>query len=133
MLSIVEICQQKVFSHDEVNQILPLIYRLTEEVSKEVRLLVQCLETLPDKTSDRALEIEARVDRYIHNWQGKIKRLGGHPKGLWLVDFDNGNGYYCWKFPETKVSYVHGYKDGFSGRKLLEGELPNDQNSDRPD
>ena len=37
-------------------------------------------------------------------------------KGMWLADFDAGNGYYCWKFPENEIRFWHGYKDGFSGR-----------------
>ena len=34
----------------------------------------------------------------------------------WLVDFDNGEGYYCWKYPEDTVGHFHGYEDGFAGR-----------------
>jgi len=35
---------------------------------------------------------------------------------LWLVDFDNGEGYYCWSYPEPAITHYHGYDDGFAGR-----------------
>ena len=46
-----------------------------------------------------------------------IKYLQGlEAKGLWLVDFDNGEGYYCWSYPESSITHYHGYDDGFAGR-----------------
>ena len=47
-------------------------------------------------------------------------RLGIEVKGLWLIDFDNGSGYYCWQYPEESLQYFHGYDDGFSGRVKLQ-------------
>ena len=41
-------------------------------------------------------------------------------KGLWLVDFDNGNGYYCWRWPEPELAYFHGYDEGFDGRVRIQ-------------
>jgi hypothetical protein len=43
-------------------------------------------------------------------------QLGCLPKGIWLVDFDNGEGYYCWRYGDDQIEYFHGYSDGFSGR-----------------
>src|SRR5438045_3726832 len=40
-------------------------------------------------------------------------------KGLWLVDFDSGAGYYCWHYPEPALEYFHGYDEGFPGRVKL--------------
>jgi hypothetical protein len=37
-----------------------------------------------------------------------------------MADFDNGEGFYCWKYPEIKINHWHGYQDGFSGRILVE-------------
>lgn len=133
-MDVIEILGPRRFTLAEASRLLPLVYRLTDDVSREVKGLVHCLETLPDKKSDRALELEARVDGLIQKWQGKINKLGAHPKGLWLVDFDHGAGYFCWKFPETAISYEHGYQDGFSGRKLLPNlEMAYDENRARTD
>jgi hypothetical protein len=35
---------------------------------------------------------------------------------LWLVDWDSGDGYYCWRFPEQAIGFFHTYEEGFGGR-----------------
>ena len=35
------------------------------------------------------------------------------------VDFDSGEGYYCWRYPEAAVQHYHGYEDGFAGRMKI--------------
>lgn len=97
---------------------------MTEDVSKEVRRLSHCLNNLPDRKSPRAADVEAQIDALVDRWQKKIERLGGRPKGLWLADFDNGDGYWCWKFPETAIGHYHGYQDGFSGRRTIQETSP---------
>ena len=83
-------------------------------------VLINQLEAFPNKQSERAIQVESLINALIEQWQSKIERLGAKPKGLWLADFDNGSGYFCWKFPETKIKFFHGYNEGFSGRKSLE-------------
>lgn len=107
----------------ELEGILPFVYRITEEAQKELRLKVNRLEALPQKASERARQIETEIDELVENWEAKVKKLGGLPKGVWLADFDSGNGYYCWKFPETQIKFWHGYQDGFSGRVPLDHHL----------
>lgn len=121
---IVEIHRQRSFLLEDAEALLPIIYRLTDEANREMRRLVQCLENLPDKKSDRAREVEAQVDGLIERWQKKVSRLGAQPKGLWLADFDNGDGYWCWKFPETSIQHYHGYQDGFTGRRAILADHP---------
>ena len=41
-------------------------------------------------------------------------------KGLWLVDFDSGDGYWCWAYPEDDLGYWHSYEGGFGARVPLE-------------
>ena len=52
----------------------------------------------------------------VNGWADSIRALGVEVKGLWLVDFYNGEGYYCWKYPEDTVWHYHGYVEGFAGR-----------------
>ncbi len=42
--------------------------------------------------------------------------LGAEVKGLWLVDWDSGDGYFCWRFPEAALAFFHTYEEGFAGR-----------------
>jgi hypothetical protein len=122
----------KNFSLDQAQELLPLIYGITEESSKKTKYLMACIEALPDKKSARALELQDQINVIIDRWQNKIERLGAKPKGLWLADFDNGNGYFCWKFPEVKILFKHGYQDGFTGRILISSNEESHENCPCP-
>ena len=99
---------RKVFTYEEAAALLPEAQRITAEAFAEV-------ESLPE--SESAI-IES--ERIITDWAGAIIELGIEVKGLWLIDFDNGSGYYCWQHPEPSLQYFHGYDEGFSGRVKLQ-------------
>lgn len=128
MFEIVQHNKTRYFTLDQAQEMLPLIYRITEDSAKQVKYLMACVTALGSEKSVRALELQDQANLVIDKWQHKIERLGARPKGLWLADFDNGDGYYCWKFPEVKILYKHGYQDGFTGRILLENneEMPHE-------
>jgi len=117
--NIVEIGSRKIFSQADAQELLPLVYRLTEKAHAQVKHLMSHIEAMKNVPQSRLQEMENQVQVLIENWQNKIQKLGAHPKGYWLVDFDNGAGYYCWKFPEKEIKYSHGYKEGFTGRKEI--------------
>lgn len=120
MENVVEINRKRIFSLEEARSLLPLVYRMTDDSSREVKQLLNRIEALADKTHPTALRIEAEINAIIDRWQVKMEKLGADPKGLWMADFDNGEGYYCWKFPENEINHWHGYQDGFSGRIVIE-------------
>ena len=62
----------------------------------------------------------AALQEVVDAWTKDLQSLGAEPKGLWLVDFDNGDGYYCWCYPETGITHYHGYADGFAGRMKIQ-------------
>jgi hypothetical protein len=49
-------------------------------------------------------------------WAQQVQSLGAEVKGLWLVDWDSGDGYFCWRFPEETLAFFHTYEEGFAGR-----------------
>ena len=108
--------KQKTFTLESARELLPVIYRVTLESQKHVSSLVSCLEAIREESSDKARELEARINQAVEQWQGKMKKLGVEGKGLWLVDFDAGNGYFCWKYPETSLDHFHSYTEGFQAR-----------------
>lgn len=125
MEKIVEIGSQKKFTLENAQELLPLIYMITEKAQAQVRHLMSQIDAMKNVPQTRLQLMESEIQTHIDIWQKKIQKLGGHPKGYWLVDFDNGEGYFCWKFPEKEIKYTHGYKEGFTGRKEIELSLKN--------
>lgn len=121
-MEVISFGQKRSFTLDEAKDLLPIIYRLTETAHKEVKSLMNRLEALRGKNASVEKDLEVQINTIVEKWQQKMSRLGVSPKGLWLADFDNGNGYYCWKYPENSIGFFHGYNDGFSGRKRIETE-----------
>ena len=97
---------KKIFSYEDAAALLPEVQRLTQEAVEEVDAMP------PTATSDQ--------QRVVGRWAESVMGLGIDVKGIWLVDFDNGSGYYCWQYPEEALQYFHGYDDGFRGRVKLQ-------------
>jgi hypothetical protein len=64
--------------------------------------------------------VEKRIRARVGDWVREMDALGVEVKGPWLVDFDNGSGYFCWRWPEERLEYFHGYEDGFAGRTRIQ-------------
>lgn len=63
---------------------------------------------------------EAEATAVVNEWAGSVRALGVDVKGIWLVDFDNGSGYYCWRWPEIGIQFYHSYEEGFAGRMRIQ-------------
>ena len=68
----------------------------------------------PGSAERQAADEEVR--QTLSDWALAMEALGLDVKGPWLVDFDCGSGLYCWRWPETKLEYFHGYDEGFAER-----------------
>lgn len=115
--------KRRIFALEEARAVFPIIYRLTTESQKVVHELLAQLKLISRPDDHRAKSIELEIQNQVQKWQSKIESLGAEPKGLWIVDFDNGYGYFCWKFPEDQIFYCHGYDDGFQSRRHVEEDL----------
>lgn len=122
---IVEINKTRTFSRSDAQEILPLLTRITNEASQVVARLITQLNGQADRYGKASELIEQEINQIVTRWQVKIEKLGAIPKGMWLVDFDNGTGYFCWKYPEPDILFHHGYQDGLTGRIMIN---ENDQN-----
>lgn len=100
---------KRIFSYDEAAAMLPEVRRLTAEAYENVEALSGIGRTGAHAT-------RSRVDEIVTGWARGLLERGLAIKGLWLVDFDNGSGYYCWRYPEEGLQYYHGYEEGFQGR-----------------
>lgn len=116
LAKIIELKPRKVFDLSGINELLPIVHRITKQYSEKVNKLIQKLEHIGGQDKMVA-DTEAEINNLIQEWQVKMEKLGAVTKGLWIADFDSGDGYFCWKFPEEQILYWHGYRDGFSGRR----------------
>ena len=97
---------KKIFSYEEAAALLPDVRRLTGEAVERI-----------DALSEEAVQDYQSV---VEQWAASVMSLGIEVKGLWLIDFDSGSGYYCWQWPEPGLQYYHGYEEGFGGRVMLQ-------------
>ena len=96
---------KKIFSYEDACALLPEVQRLTDVAVEQV-----------DAIDDADPEVYQQI---VADWAESVMALGIEVKGLWLVDFDSGGGYYCWHHPEPALEYFHGYEEGFGGRVKL--------------
>ena len=97
---------------------LPRVRALTERAAQEVDQLSSAIHRLGETDPARAPTL-AELEGVVTGWTGQLQGLGLEVKGLWLVDFDTGDGYYCWKYPEVTILHYHGYDEGFAGRMKI--------------
>jgi hypothetical protein len=107
------------WSLEGARALLPDVRKRTAAAVAAVEALLEQRETGKRATLS-AEQIDARIGELTADWARAMEALGLDVKGLWLVDFDNGNGYYCWRWPETELAYFHGYEEGFAGRSRIQ-------------
>lgn len=108
----------RMFTLAETEELFPLVRSITEAAWRELEPVRHRLESMIP-ANPRIREVEREYEAIVKRWMAKMNRLGLVVKGLWLVDFDTGDGYLCWKFPELRIGYYHGYQEGFMGRRPL--------------
>ena len=105
---------KRTFSFAEAVAMLPEVRKLTEEAHARVEALRARMER-----GEQGETLQGEADAVFQAWAESMHERGIQVKGLSLIDFDNGSGYYCWVWPETKLEYYHSYDDGFGGRMRI--------------
>jgi hypothetical protein len=108
-----------IFSLQQARELLPQVKHLTADAVRRAESLASQLHGLAENDPDHA-SLSAALRDVVSGWAEEVRALGLQAKGLWLVDFDNGQGYYCWSYPEPTIAHYHGYDDGFSGRMTIQ-------------
>ena len=99
---------KRIFSYEQAAELLPRVQELTDDAVARVDAM------------DEATASGDDYQRIVQQWADSVMGLSIEVKGLWLIDFDNGSGYYCWQHPESSLQYFHGYEEGFGGRVKLQ-------------
>ena len=108
-----------IFSLDDARALLPKVRQLTTDAVMRAEALAGELQRVPEQDPAHA-QLSTALQAIVEDWAQAVRTLGIEVKGLWLVDFDNGEGYYCWKYPEDTVTHYHGYDEGFAGRITIQ-------------
>lgn len=111
--------ERRTFSYNQALELFPVVRELTEHAVREVQALLAGLSSPgegPGAMESRRAEIEAAHQEIVAAWADQVTSLGCEVKGLWLVDWDSGDGYFCWRYPEPGLGHFHGYEEGFAGR-----------------
>jgi hypothetical protein len=111
--------ERPVFTLEEARALLPRVKLLTADAVRRAETLSAQLHTIAEDDPEHAT-LSAALRDVVNGWAEELQTLGAEPKGLWLVDFDNGVGYYCWCYPEPGIMHYHGYSDGFAGRVTIQ-------------
>jgi hypothetical protein len=119
MNNVVQLGGKKIFTIESANALLKTIHSITHNTRLDVNTTLSLLQAAGADTP-RGHVLEASINSLILTWQTKMEKLGVEPKGLWLVDFDSGSGYFCWKYPETVVEHFHSYTEGMQSRRKVE-------------
>ena len=107
----------RVFTLEEAKALLPAVKSTTLPVYELASSLAQELGNSEAHGEDaRADELRERLQALVESWAEAIRDLGPDVKGLWLVDFDSADGYWCWAYPEEELGHWHSYEAGFGGR-----------------
>jgi hypothetical protein len=103
------------WSYDEALATFPVVRDLTESAVRQVEALANELRS-SDEMNERRSELEATHQQIVEQWRREVESLGCVVKGLWLVDWDSGDGFFCWQYPEPSLAHFHDYDSGFAGR-----------------
>jgi len=103
-----------VFSYEEALETFPRVRELTAAAVKKMDELFN--QVSRDDLEEKRAEIERQAQEIYQTWERQMTEIGCEVKGLWLVDWDTGHGYYCWRWPEESLGHYHGYEEGFDGR-----------------
>ena len=110
---------RSVFTLQQARALLPQVRELTSEAVRRAESVASQLDRLPEDDHGRASLTDV-LRAIVNGWAEQVRALGVEAKGLWLVDFDNGEGYYCWRYPEETVAHYHSYDAGFAGRMTIQ-------------
>jgi len=107
--------EPRIWTYDEALAAFPVVRDRTDAAVRQVEALVNALRSR-DEMDERKDELETAYRTIVERWTEEIESLGCKVKGLWLVDFDCGDGFWCWRYPEPTIGHFHGYEEGFAGR-----------------
>ena len=108
-----------IFSLQQARELLPHVKHVTADAVRRAETLAAQLSGMAEDDPEH-VALSAALRDVVNGWAEQLTSIGVEAKGLWLVDFDNGDGYYCWCYPEETIAHYHTYDAGFAGRMKIQ-------------
>ena len=119
--------RRRTFSIETARELLPIVYRSSKNAYDQVQGIINQIDKMDPKNEFEVKELDSQINEVIGKWKIKLGKLGVEPKGVWIADFDSGDGYFCWKFPELDIKFWHEYEKGFNTRIPIENKPKKDK------
>lgn len=98
--------QTKTFSHEEALELVPLLMHISAKTKRELNILNSQLSFFKANT-DKAQDIQEKINYSLQAWSDKIRRLGAIPVSLCKVRIPSEEGqHFLWEYPENKL-FMH--------------------------
>lgn len=104
--------ESKIFTLEEANAMVPWLMEVTREAEDKVKIV--------HVNAGKSNAADGLLQEIIQHWAETVFKLGALPKQPFTVDFDSGNDYFCWEYPEEMINFRHGYQEGYVGRHRIE-------------
>ena len=111
-------CDARIFSLAEAQSLLPVVRKVTrravgdfDPVRGRYRILFDC--------DPRKPQLALQYEKIVRLWMTKMARFGLVARGLWAVEFDTGDGYLSWKYPELRLAFFVDSEDPKLTRRSL--------------
>lgn len=109
MGEVIPIHSRRTFSQQEAESLLPIVRRITERVAIRVSEMKEQLRFVPhDEPMHKRLLSDIELE--VRRWAIKVSKLGCEPRGIWLVDFDAGNGWFSWRLGDERLAFFHSHE-----------------------
>jgi len=97
--------QTKTFSHEEALELIPLLQLISGKTKRDLNVLNSQLSFFKSN-SDKAQNIQEKINISLQAWSDKVRRLGAIPVSLCKVRIPGEEGHYLWEYPENRL-FMH--------------------------
>lgn len=108
----------KLFDLNEAKALLPLIRSVTDAHRERLAPVQDRLSKMLSNDPRRG-KIEQEFEHIVSRWKEKVEQLGASVQGLWVVEFDVGEGYLSWRYPEMGLNFFRPEGSKFADRIRL--------------
>lgn len=110
MGDVIPIHSRRIFTKEEAEGLLPVVRRITDAAAARACELQEQLGWIPPD-EPLHMRLRAELDLIVRRWAIKLSKLGCEPRGVWLVDFDAGEGWFSWRHGDDALSFFHPHAD----------------------